>query len=145
MKRVVWVALGVAAVVSSADALRSGAATMERVMTRAEYAAAMAALEASVSAQDATCESRAVDRDLCHAQVAAAGAVRGAEIESGFRRTAEAARGAQRARIEARYLVERARCANLAGAKKDQCYIDAHAARGRALMEAAAPYEDARS
>lgn len=53
----------------------------------------------------------------------------------------DAVRSAQRARIEARYLVERAQCAALGGSKRDQCQINAHAARGRALLEAAAPYE----
>jgi hypothetical protein len=57
-------------------------------------------------------------------------------------RTRDAARNAQRARIEARYLVERARCPALGGAERDQCLINAHAARGRALLEAAAPYEN---
>jgi hypothetical protein len=47
------------------------------------------------------------------------------------------------ARIEARYLIDRARCGSVTVAKKkDQCFIDAHAARGRALLEAAEPYEE---
>ena len=56
-------------------------------------------------------------------------------------RTLDSARGAQRARIDARYTVERAACASLGGIRRDRCLIIAHAARGRALLEAAAPYE----
>ncbi|MEP7261551.1 MAG: hypothetical protein ABI669_10140 [Usitatibacter sp.] len=51
------------------------------------------------------------------------------------------AREAQRASIEERYLGNRALCAPLGGLQRDQCLIDAHATRGRALLAAAAPYE----
>src|SRR5215470_1008884 len=114
MKRVVWIALGVAAAVSSAEALRSGASSIgdgHRLRTRTEYAAAMAAIDASFAAQAAACDERAPsEREPCRAQAAAASLVRGAEAESGFRGNAQAARAAQRARIEARYIIERARC-----------------------------------
>ena len=56
-------------------------------------------------------------------------------------RVASAARDEQRARVETRYEADRAKCAPLSGAQKDSCLISAHAARGRALLEAAAPYE----
>ena len=52
----------------------------------------------------------------------------------------EAARDAQRATIESRYQEDRAKCDALAGARKDNCLIDAHARKGRAMLEAAAPY-----
>ena len=52
----------------------------------------------------------------------------------------DAARQAQRNVIEARYQSERAACEALGGARRDNCYIDAHARKGRALLEAAAPY-----
>jgi len=52
----------------------------------------------------------------------------------------EAARNAQRAAIESRYQEDRAKCDALAGARKDDCLIDAHARKGRAMLEAAAPY-----
>jgi hypothetical protein len=51
-----------------------------------------------------------------------------------------AARQAQRDGIEARYQADRARCEALAGARRDTCSIDAHAHKGRAMLEAAAPY-----
>ena len=57
----------------------------------------------------------------------------------------QSAREAQRARIDARYQADRARCDTLGGFKRDKCLIQAHAARGRALLEAAAPYESVRS
>ena len=56
-------------------------------------------------------------------------------------RLASAARDEQRARVETRYEADRAKCAPLSGAQKDACLIAAHAARGRLLLEAAAPYE----
>ena len=60
---------------------------------------------------------------------------------AGSFRTLDSARNAQRARIEARYTLDRAGCAALGGIKRDRCLIAAHATRGRALLEAAAPYE----
>jgi hypothetical protein len=56
-------------------------------------------------------------------------------------RVASAAREDMRARIEMRYEADRAKCATLGGAQRDACLIAAHAARGRSLLEAAAPYE----
>lgn len=52
----------------------------------------------------------------------------------------EAARGAQRAMIEARYQEDRARCDAMSGPRRDRCLIDAHARKGRSMLEAAAPY-----
>lgn len=51
------------------------------------------------------------------------------------------AREAQRQGIEARYLADRSRCTALGGARRDDCLIEAHATRGRALLAAADPYE----
>ena len=56
-------------------------------------------------------------------------------------RIAHEARSQQRAQVEARYLDARSRCEALGGAKRDSCFIDAHAVRGRALLEIQAPYE----
>ena len=55
----------------------------------------------------------------------------------------QSARESQRARIESRYQSDRARCDSLSGFKRDKCLIQAHAAKGRAMLEAAAPYEAA--
>ena len=57
----------------------------------------------------------------------------------------QTAREAQRARIDARYQADRARCDAVTGFKRDKCLIQAHATRGRAMLEAAAPYESVRS
>jgi hypothetical protein len=53
----------------------------------------------------------------------------------------DSARRAQRGAIETRYQAHRARCDNLAGVRKDNCLIDAHARKGLAMLEAAAPYQ----
>ena len=51
---------------------------------------------------------------------------------------------AERSRIESRYQSDRVRCDALAGFKRDKCLIRAHATKGRAMLEAAAPYEAVR-
>jgi hypothetical protein len=56
-------------------------------------------------------------------------------------RTRDAAREEQRSRIESRYLAERESCAPLRGYAREKCVVKAHANKGRALLEAAAPYE----
>jgi hypothetical protein len=144
MKRAILVALGSGIVIASAAALGIGVAVEpeQQVLDRAEYSAAMAGIEAARPAAMARCDAVAVNgRDLCRAQAGAAEIVRVAELEANLRHTQDAARNAQRARVDARYLVERASCAALGGIKRDRCLIAAHATRGRALMEAAAPYE----
>ena len=55
-------------------------------------------------------------------------------------RVAWTAREAVRAKIDERYLAQRAQCEPLGGAKRDRCLVAAHAARGRALLDAHAPY-----
>ena len=146
MKRAVMIALGTVAVISSAAAIGVGieaAATFApQGLSRAEYGNALAAVEADREQVLARCEDVVeAQRELCRVEAGADEMVRAAEIEANFRRTQDAARAAQRARVEARYLVERARCASLGGAKRDRCLIAAHAERGATLMEVAAPYE----
>lgn len=54
--------------------------------------------------------------------------------------TQQAARAQQRARIEERYQADKLRCTDLTGYRREKCVVQAHAVRGRALLEAAAPY-----
>lgn len=56
-------------------------------------------------------------------------------------RARESAREEQRGRIHARYTAEREACALLKGYQREKCLVKAHANKGRALLEAAAPYE----
>ena len=56
-------------------------------------------------------------------------------------RIEQSARAEQHAQIEARYTDARSRCDALGGARRDDCLIAAHAAKGRALLESQAPYE----
>lgn len=56
-------------------------------------------------------------------------------------RAREAARTTQRDRIQARFVVEREQCASLSGYQREKCVVKAQANRGRALLDAAAPYE----
>lgn len=59
----------------------------------------------------------------------------------GAHRVREAARAGQREQIQARYVAEREQCATLRGYQREKCVVKAHANKGRALLEAAAPYE----
>jgi hypothetical protein len=56
-------------------------------------------------------------------------------------RARESAREQQREQINARYAAEREACAQLRGYQREKCVVKAHANKGRALLEAAAPYE----
>jgi len=56
-------------------------------------------------------------------------------------RAREAARSTQRERIQARFVAEREQCAQLRGYQREKCVVKAQANRGRALLDAAAPYE----
>ncbi|HXN16588.1 MAG TPA: hypothetical protein VN878_09420 [Usitatibacter sp.] len=101
----------------------------------------MADIDALRPALRARCEAlTGPDEELCRAQTAAAEMVRVAALEESFRRTPEAAKETQRARIEARYQVARAKCAALGGSQRDSCMISVHATKGRSLLEAQAPY-----
>ena len=144
MRRTVLVALGTGTVIASAAALGIGVALTpeKQAPSRVAYEAAFAGIDAARPHALARCEAIAGNgKELCRAQAGAAETIRAANLESRFRRTQDSARNAQRARIEARYLVDRAACGVLGGFKRDRCLIAAHATRGRALLEAAAPYE----
>jgi hypothetical protein len=52
----------------------------------------------------------------------------------------DTAREQQRSRINARYETEREACGQLRGYQREKCLVKAHANKGRALLEAAAPY-----
>ena len=144
MRRAIFVALGTGAFISSAAAISigAGAADSEQGMQREQYQAAMAAIGAAHNAAWVRCDTIAAgDRDACRTQATGFTAVRAAEAEQAYRRTEGTARALQRARIDARYQADRSRCGTLAGYKRDQCLIQAHAHRGRALLDAGAPYE----
>ena len=145
MRRAMFVVMGTSAFISSAAALGIGAgsAVPAQDMTRATYLAAMREIDAARLEVQARCDALAgqAGRDLCRTEAAAAEMVRTAELDQAYRRTEVSSRSLQRARIDARYQVERARCATLGGYKRDKCLIQAHAAKGRAMLDAAAPYE----
>jgi hypothetical protein len=73
---------------------------------------------------------------------AAAGAAPAADSDPVLiARARDTAREQQRSTINARYEAQRQACAPLRGYAREKCLVKAHAARGRALLEAAAPYE----
>lgn len=145
MKRAIVVALGTGAAITSAAAIGIGATVSgvpKQAMGHHEYQAALRATQASRDHALALCDDGAeAGRDVCRAEAVGASLVRVAELEAMYRRDQHSARALQRARIEARYQVERAQCGAFSGAKRDRCVVRAHAAKGRALLEAAAPYE----
>jgi hypothetical protein len=143
MNRASLVALGTGAIITSAAAIGIGSVhePASAAMTRSEYAEALVRIEQAFPRETERCTALAVaEREPCRAQALAHEIVLAADLEERYRRTQEATRNAQRARIEARYQVARGRCAVLRGFQRDQCYIEAHAARGRALLESQDPY-----
>jgi len=144
MRRAILVALGTGAVITSAATIGIGAALhpATQAMDRGECAAAMHAValqrERAITRCDVLDEAEAA---VCQAQARGDERVRSAELEAEYRRTEQSARALVRARIDARYEVDRARCEPLRGFRKDKCLINAHALKGRSLLEASAPYE----
>ena len=145
MRRAMFVVMGTSAFISSAAALGIGAgsAVPAQDLTRADYLAAIREIEAARLEVQARCDALAgqAARDFCGIEAAAAQMVRAAELEQAYRRTEGSSRALQRVRIDARYQVDRARCGMLGGYKRDKCLIQAHAVKGRAMLDAAAPYE----
>ena len=144
MKRAILVALGTGTIITSATAIGIGAALSHSAhsMDPLHYQAALRGVEAAREHAVRSCDPLdGANRELCQSQAASHHLVRAAELEADYRRDQAAARALQRARIDARYQVERARCFTQAGYRRDRCLIAAHADRGRAMLEAAAPYE----
>lgn len=147
MRRAIVVALGVGAVVTSAAAvgLGMGFADEPGAMDRARFEALVRAADDDRRMHVAGCDAyRDAEREYCRVEAGVNASIRVADLEAEFQRTQEASRAAQRARIDGKYQLARARCNTLGGFRRDKCLIQAHAARGRALLEAAAPYERAR-
>jgi hypothetical protein len=144
MTRAIVVALGTGAFISSAAALGiagTGNSAQEE-FSRQAYEAALREVHALRAAQSNACEAIAAgEREVCRARIGAAALVRTAEIDQAYRRTEQSARALQRARIEARYQTDRARCQAAGGYQREKCLVKAHASRGRSLMQASAPYE----
>lgn len=143
MRRAIFVALSTGAVISSAAAIGIGAAGPDsQTISRAQYESALTGVEVARASLAAQCDSRAgSDQEICLTEAAAHELVLAAELEARFRGTETSARELQRARIDGRYQVDRARCGAQSGIKRDRCLIRAHATKGRALLDAAAPYE----
>ncbi len=143
MNRATLVALSTATAITGAagfglDALGEPPAP---TMTRAQYLVARHRLETARGRAVAMCAKHSgADRDACEARADADADLRAAELEVRFRRTPEAAREAQRARIEVRHQAALARCVPLGGYDHDRCVIHAHAVLGRALLESQDPY-----
>jgi len=143
MNRATLVALCTATLITSAAAIGLGTAgeTPAPAMTHAAYDAAKAHLDSARASALAACAARrGPERDACESRAGADADLAAAQLEVRYRRSPEAARVAQRARIEARYQATRARCAPLRGRDHDQCLIEAHAMRGLALLQSQAPY-----
>jgi hypothetical protein len=142
MKRAILVALGTGTLITSAAAFSLGAGGDGQELTQSQFSATLRSIEAQRMAADARCDlSSGFEREFCRIEAAAEESVRIAEAEAAYRRTQQSTRAAQRARIDARYQVERAKCGALGGLKRDKCLVKVHATRGRSMLEAAAPYE----
>jgi hypothetical protein len=141
MKRAVLVALGTGALISSAAAIGIGMTHATPGMTPADFRYGVETAREVRAAALARCGGlRAGERELCRTEADAEAAVRVADLEADFQRTQEAARNAQKVRIDSRYQVRRAQCQALGGFRRDKCLVSAHAERGRALLDVTAPY-----
>jgi hypothetical protein len=87
----------------------------------------------------AVISSAAAALDIAGASEPAAPTARGDPVY--VARARESAREEQRSRIHTRYTAEREACAQLKGYQREKCLVKAHANKGRALLEAAAPYD----
>ncbi|MGZ5083880.1 MAG: hypothetical protein ACXWHA_10935, partial [Usitatibacter sp.] len=107
MRRAFLAALATGAVITSA--LGIGASTPaphERPLARDEFKAALAQIDTARTGALARCDRETGPaREICLAEIGAGESVRIADLEASYRRTREAARNAQRARIEARYVI----------------------------------------
>jgi len=143
MKRATLAALGAGAVIGSAAAIGWGdspAATP--ALSISEYQDSLARIATWRGRALERCDGvEAAQREVCRTEASADAMVRVADVEERYRHDDRSAREAQRTRIDAQYQVARARCQSLGGYRKDKCLISAHAARGRALLAAHAPYE----
>jgi hypothetical protein len=144
MNRATLVALCIATLVTSAAAIGIGSASepaRQPALAHHEFVAALDRVESSRTSALAACAAqRGLAREACESQAEAAASLAKAELDARYRRTPQAARREQRARIEVRYQAARARCASLGGYDRDRCLIDAHAVLGLALLESQAPY-----
>jgi hypothetical protein len=141
MRRAVVVALGTGAIITSAAAFSIGGAETSAPLTFEGYVSALRTIDAAHDARIARCDlATGFEREFCRIETDSEQSVRRADAEAAFRRTQHSARAAQRAHIEARYQVERAKCAALGGYKRDKCLVQVHATRGRSMLAAAAPY-----
>ena len=143
MTRATLVALCTGTAITSAAAIGMGTAgePPAPTMTRQQHAAALKRVDAARDAALARCAAgRPADRDACEARATATAKLHAAELDVRYRRTPQAARAAQLARIEAHHQAALARCAPLNGYKHDACLIRVHARYGRALLESQAPY-----
>ncbi|HUP97009.1 MAG TPA: hypothetical protein VM073_03665 [Usitatibacter sp.] len=143
MKRAILVALGTGAIITSAAAFSIGAAEDGgKVLNETQYTSRVRAIQAARAVQGDACATRGgFEREFCRIEADGEHAVRLADAEAAYKRTQQSARAAQRARIEARYQIERAKCGALGGFKRDKCLVQVHATKGRAMLDAAAPYE----
>ena len=146
MKRAILVALGTGALITSAAAFTAGGTNeYGQAITQTQHDANLRAIEARREAREAACETGVgPERELCRIEATGEESVAIAEAEAAFRRTQQSARAAQRARIDARYQMERAKCGALGGLKRDKCLVKVHATRGRAMLDAASGYETIR-
>src|SRR5689334_15590502 len=109
--RAIVVALGTGAFITSAAALSISANEATRDLDKQAYEASLRGAEAARTASLAKCEALAAnEKEYCRTEAQASDLVRVAEIEQSYRRTEQSARALQRARIDARYQVDRARC-----------------------------------
>ena len=144
--RAVVVALATGSFISGAAAFSIGAAPATPEPLSFDRPAYEVALRHVAERRDealAHCDPALATAQLesCRTEASVRELVATAELQHAYRRTEQSARALQRARIDARYQLARARCGTMAGGPRDSCLVKVHAERGLALLQAAAPYD----
>lgn len=120
--------------------LYGSVASPPSLMSRADARAARAALEVDARAALAACgalEGRAAS--VCKAQARGEARIRRADLEARYRGTAAAQAEAERARVQALYGIDSARCGYLMVEERTACRLAVRSSRSADMLSAAAP------
>lgn len=126
-----------ATIMMTCGALLAGASlTASAVMTREEYKQQREVISQRYDANLGVCAAKPrAAKAQCATEAAADRDMLYADLESGYRNTTDANMAAARAKAEALYSVERGKCDELAGKRKQSCQHDALASRNHDLAD----------
>ena len=119
-------------VVSTLLAVASLASAQTAPMTREDYAAAKARIEAEGDRAEAQCKTMQGNaKEVCEEEAEGKEKVARAELEQQYKPSAGNTRKVQAARMEAEYDAAKARCGDQSGSAKKACEKEAEAVQAR--------------